>query len=376
MSEFQYIHFQAVDRPLDDEQLAYMERQSTRAEVSRWAFSNEYHFGDFRGDPYEMLRRGYDVHLRYANFGVRRLMFRLPAGLPWPAKTFNEYLVEYAIEWRADREGPGGILEIQPEGDAGLYDEDFFDFDRLEGVLGGVRAMLMAGDLRPLYLAWLACIDDEEEALEPPVPAGLGELPPELAVIADFYALSHDLIGAAAVTAPPAPEVEDRNEQVRKWVRRRSKDELRDLVTRMLSDPSPGVRTETLARIRDEWPTATWPTARPSRTLGGLKEAAEGVQKERLERERRERERAREARLKAIAADPKKAVAKAKRLVQERSRESYALAAQELADLREALGPKRGPGRAQKVAEQLVEANPTLRLLKSALRKHDLLPGR
>ncbi|WP_145283326.1 hypothetical protein [Pirellulimonas nuda] len=78
MSEYQLIEFQAVDRPLTDRELAYAREQSTRAEISRWSFQNEYHFGDFHGDVNGMLRRGYDVHLHYANFGVRTVAFRLP----------------------------------------------------------------------------------------------------------------------------------------------------------------------------------------------------------------------------------------------------------------------------------------------------------
>ena len=82
MSEYQYVEFRAIDRPLDDKALAFMQRQSTRAEITRWSFTNEYHFGDFHGNAIEMLRRGYDLHLHYANFGIRKLMFRLPRGLP------------------------------------------------------------------------------------------------------------------------------------------------------------------------------------------------------------------------------------------------------------------------------------------------------
>lgn len=37
MSEYQYIQFRAVDRPLTDKELAYVEKQSTRAEISRWS---------------------------------------------------------------------------------------------------------------------------------------------------------------------------------------------------------------------------------------------------------------------------------------------------------------------------------------------------
>jgi hypothetical protein len=43
VSEYQYVVFQAVDGPLNDKQLEFAQRQSTRAEVSRWSLSVEYH---------------------------------------------------------------------------------------------------------------------------------------------------------------------------------------------------------------------------------------------------------------------------------------------------------------------------------------------
>jgi hypothetical protein len=375
MSEYQFIHFQAIDRPVDDKQLAYMRRQSTRAEVSPWEFSNEYHFGDFSGDPYEMLRRGYEVHLHYANFGIRRLMFRLPAGLPWNKKTFQQFETEYGVEWKPDKHGSGGILAIQRDADAGTFEEDFYDFDRVIEALGRVREMLSGGDLRPLYLAWLACASDED-AMEPPIPAGLAKLPRELATISEFYELSRDLIQAAAKDSPPAPTAKDTSHELQAWVNRQTADKLRELATRLLADPSPAARAETLARIRDEAPTTPWPTAEPSRTFGELQRAANGVEVHRVERERLEQQRAREARLKSIAAKPNETVAHVKKLVKERSTTGYERAAQELSDLREALGPKRGPARAQKIAADLAAANPTLNLLKSALRRHGLLAKR
>ena len=78
MSEYQVVAFRAIDAPVSEKNLEYMRRQSSRAEITPWTFDNEYHFGDFRGKADEMLRRGYDLHLHYANFGIRRLMIRLP----------------------------------------------------------------------------------------------------------------------------------------------------------------------------------------------------------------------------------------------------------------------------------------------------------
>ena len=50
MSEYQWVEFRAVDAPLDDAALEFMQDQSTRAEIDRWRFTNEYHWGEFCGD--------------------------------------------------------------------------------------------------------------------------------------------------------------------------------------------------------------------------------------------------------------------------------------------------------------------------------------
>lgn len=41
MSENQIIKFRAIDRPLTDKQLKFMDRQSSRADFSKWDFDVE-----------------------------------------------------------------------------------------------------------------------------------------------------------------------------------------------------------------------------------------------------------------------------------------------------------------------------------------------
>ncbi|MGI5191086.1 hypothetical protein ACQEVI_23300 [Promicromonospora sp. CA-289599] len=79
MSEYQYYEFLAIDRPLTAEQQAAVRELSTRAQISATSFMNEYDWGDFKGDPLQLVRRYYDAHLYYANWGTRRLILRLPA---------------------------------------------------------------------------------------------------------------------------------------------------------------------------------------------------------------------------------------------------------------------------------------------------------
>src|SRR5262249_13350780 len=118
MSEYQYVAFRAIDRPVEGKNFDYMHRQSTRAEITPWSFDNEYHYGDFHGNAEEMLRRGYDVHLHYANFGIRKLLIRCPHGLPDP-RAVKPYLVGDSLQLIKDKKGPGGILAIEPFYEAG-----------------------------------------------------------------------------------------------------------------------------------------------------------------------------------------------------------------------------------------------------------------
>src|SRR5437764_1076638 len=127
MSEHQCIAFRAIDRPVSQENLEYMRKQSSRAKVTPWSFDNEYHFGDFRGNTEEMLRRGYDLHLHYANYGIRTLLIRFPHGLP-NASAAEPYFGEDSPTYKNDAHGPGGILAIKPFHESGDLDE-LWEFD-------------------------------------------------------------------------------------------------------------------------------------------------------------------------------------------------------------------------------------------------------
>lgn len=372
MSEYQFVHFLAIDRPLDDRQLAFMEKQSTRAEITRWEFTNEYHYGDFHGDARKMLQRGYDLHLHYANFGMRRLMIRLPAGLPCDRRTFAAFATSESMKWLPDQQGKGGILEIYPEADADTFDEVLYDVDRLLPEIAPVRELLMGGDLRALYLAWLIC-PYEDEALEPPVPAGLGKLTSALKAMAEFYEISEDLIAAAALRSPPMPATKDAGDTLKQWIAKQSPGDLRELVERFLSGDAGAARAETLARIQQEMGAVAWPMAEPTRTVAQLREATDGLQQRRLEKEERAREAARRKRLKSIAENPDKLIAKVEKLVEQRSLDSYEQAAQELCDLRDATDREDAAELALAQAEKLRRDNPHSHHLIATLRRHGLL---
>lgn len=198
MSEYQYVEFRAVDRPLTDAELKFVKTQSTRAEISRWSFQNEYHYGDFRGDVNVFLRHGYDIYLHYANYGVRSVAFRLPAGLPFPQPLCSQYIGTGELTWEKDRKGKACIVSLSPFHESGEIDEIWDPGDYMDEMVD-VRNRLVAGDLRALYVLWLcAAMDDQSVSLnvvEPPVPGGLSQCAEALGPFMEFFGLDPLILG-------------------------------------------------------------------------------------------------------------------------------------------------------------------------------------
>ncbi|HET7037926.1 MAG TPA: hypothetical protein VFI42_19790, partial [Thermomicrobiaceae bacterium] len=81
MSEYQYYEFQALDRRLTPEEMAELRQISTRAQITPTRFQNVYNYGDFRGNPVELMKGYFDAFLYLANWGTHQLMLRLPAAV-------------------------------------------------------------------------------------------------------------------------------------------------------------------------------------------------------------------------------------------------------------------------------------------------------
>ena len=78
MSEHQYYEFQAIDRPLTEEEQQAIARLSSRVDPHPRRATFVYNWSDFPGNPAKILTRYYDAMLYMANWGSRRLMFRFP----------------------------------------------------------------------------------------------------------------------------------------------------------------------------------------------------------------------------------------------------------------------------------------------------------
>jgi hypothetical protein len=376
MSEFQRIAFRAIDGPVSEKNLEFMERQSTRAEITAWTFDNEYQWGNFRGDALEMLRRGYDLHVHYANFGIRTVLIRLPYGLPDP-KAAEPYFGDDTLQFHKDKQGPGGTLAIEPCFDAGEL-EELWDIDEFIGRLIPLRAEILDGDLRPLYLAHLAmCSDqnhDPEESTEAPVPAGLEKPSDAQRALAEYCGLGDFIIAAAAEESPRRAAQTDVGKQYADWLENQSEANKNAWLAQWLAEPSAGLRREILAKFNNDRCAPSWATSRPGRSIAALMARADEIADESSRKAADKAARDRVKHLAKMAADPDRTLRETEELIQRRTTEAYRKAATQLADLRDALAGSDKSGLAETQAQKLKSQNPTLHRLTSELRTKGLLP--
>ncbi|HNP74209.1 MAG TPA: hypothetical protein PKK15_24030, partial [Kouleothrix sp.] len=226
MSEYQYYEFLALDRPLRPEEIAEVRKLSSRVQPTPTQAVFTYSFGDFRGDPLKVLAKYYDVLFYIANWGTKQLAFRFPkAAIDQAALQPYLYGVE---EIELTTAGEYVILNIAFQEEEG---RGWIEGERMMAGLAPLRDDILRGDMRALYLAWLASAgyggassgewDDDEERdeegdpVEPPVPPGLGELTAPLRTFIELFVIDQDLVEAAAQASPPLKATKEPIEQ---WV--------------------------------------------------------------------------------------------------------------------------------------------------------------
>ena len=245
MSEYQYYEFTAIDKPLNEKDMKVLRDLSTRAQITPNSFVNEYNWGNFKGDPLKLVAKYYDAFLYVANWGTHRFMLKVPRNL-----VDVELVKKYC---------PAESARIHEKGDHIIFEftsqtEDY-DWEEGEGWLSSLislRADIISGDYRSLYLTWLFCAEmheiDEEE-LEPPVPPNLADLNAPLKSFADFMRIDTDLIAVAAENSIS----EDRKidpKALRTWIHNLPESEKDDILIQVVEAPSPHLGIELMQRFK------------------------------------------------------------------------------------------------------------------------------
>ena len=346
MSEYQLYEFLALDRPLSAEDLAYVRTLSSRVQPTPTQATFTYSYSSFPGDPLKLLAKHYDVMLYLANWGSKQLAFRFPK-----TAIDSQALQPYAFgveEIEQTTVGQYVILNITFHEEEGL---GWIDDEGQIASFAPLRDDILRGDVRALYLAWLAsasrsagtgdeadeCDGAEEDAadgddlIEPPVPPGLGQLSAPLRAFVEFFDIDQDLVGAAA-TASPA--LKATTEPIERWVPLLPELERNSLLVRAARGEPIGA--ELLRRLREvggaQRPAASG--AAP-RSFSAIVAAAEVVRQQRQAREQQAAERARLAKLDALAQREQQVWAQLPGLLAERKASGYEAAVAHLADLRD-----------------------------------------
>ena len=228
-------------------------------------------------DPRKMMELYYDAHLYFASWGTHQLMIRLPQAL-LSLETAEQYSIDPDVTAWAS--GEHLILAVTSEEDEAEWDEN--SEESLSAIIG-IRAELAAGDLRPLYLAWLAAYGtwerdedafdyDEESELEPPVPAGLGTLTAPQRALADFLRLDGDLLAIAAKASPPLAEISEDPGKLASWITNLPADDKDAFLIRVAQGQGAQVHLELRRRFHGDPDLAA--DSRPRRTVAELLDAA------------------------------------------------------------------------------------------------------
>ena len=342
MSEYQYYEFQAVDRPLTKKQMSELRAYSSRAQITPSSFVNVYHWGNFKGNPDKWIEKYFDAFLYLANWGSRWFMLRLPNKL-LDQQVVASYCAGESFWYR--QKADNVILSFHSE------DEDY-EWAEGEGWLASLvptRTDLMRGDHRALYLGWLLAVQSEEideDALEPPVPPGLGDLNASLDRLADFLRINCDLIAAAAERSPGQQAASLSKKEVGAWVLSLPSREKDALLARLIDSDDLHLAAELRQRAilnmrgrekltRDTRRTAGEIIAR-AESLSGARKKEEAEQRAR-EKARREQDKAekRKKYIESLAGKESSLWAKVDKLIATKQPKRYDEAVSLLRDLHE-----------------------------------------
>jgi hypothetical protein len=295
MSEYQYYEFQALDRPLSDQEMRALRSLSTRAEITRTRFTNEYHWGDFKGNPLGLVEKYFDAFYYLANWGTHELMLRLPKSLLSP-RTVSLYAGRDAYESFSFHSTDGFvILCLRAEDEDRSWDED----EPTLSDLLPLRAELLAGDQRCLYLGWLLRIqtgDEDPKAPEPPVPAGLAELSPSLSQLVEFLHIDPNLLEVASQFSQPLSQLASSATELKNWMNAQPEKRRATWLLDLVQEDDPYLRQKIVNEFQQEVAKTVHLSASKAtrlRTATQLLQEAErlGIEKRRRKEEEKKRRR-------------------------------------------------------------------------------------
>lgn len=344
MSEYQYYEFLAIDRPLTKDEINELRSISTRATITPVSFINEYNWGDFKGNPDKLMQRYFDTHVYVANWMSAIFMVRLPIEA-LSEETAQAVSVPYMLDINATRSHWIITWSLRES-------EDYDRFGMEEGSgwmvrLAPVRDELLRGDLRGLYIGWLAAVSGElmdDDELEPNGISSLGSFTAAQQALAEFLDVDPDLLVSASMDRPATQSGGTSEKDMDKWIDSLARGEVNPLLKQLLEGK--GKQAERVVRSRF----AAWErsmqadnTGAPRRKVGELRQSTEKIRQLRLEKQEHarkqdelKRRKARESHLKELSNDFAKVWESIRKPVERGTGGGYDEACRALVDIAEA----------------------------------------
>ena len=378
MSEYQYLEFIAVDRPLTAREMDNLRAISSRAQITPVSFINEYSWGGLKADPRQFMRHFFDIHVFIANWGDAIFMVRLPKEAI-DQKTLKAFCFSPHLEFE---KLPEHWLLTWSLGET----EDYDRFGYVEGTgwmsrLAPLREELLRGDLRSLYIGWLRAVTTEETDPDDPEPValqGLGQLTAAQQALAEFLEVDGDLLAGLGMGEPAnPPEVVD-DTALDAWLDKLPKSEVRGYLRQML-DGQGASAERSLKRRHAAWQAQFAPAQGVRRSVAELWQLAEQAKGVRLIEEAKarrqdeaERKRQRDAWLAKLAADFPRAWKTAHEDAGKGHAHAYDAACRQLVDLRDAYSQHADPTAFQKEFQKFMTEHLRRRALVQRLVKAGL----
>jgi hypothetical protein len=362
MSEYQYYEFLAMDRQLTSEEMSALRSISSRAHITPVSLNNVYNFGDFKGNPTDLVRRYFEAHVYMANWGTAVFMINLPLEA-LSRETAETIQAKDFLDFKAFEKHWVIIWSLDEPLDLERFSMD--DGTSWMKRLAPIREELLRGDLRSLYIGWLAAVSKEmieDEKFEPLSLEGLGSLTPAQQALAEFLEVDPDILAGAGMGSPALEDPELKKKMMDEWLNTLSQEEIRSVLRLLLA----GQGRQAERKLKDQY--YSWLRSSPNvdsgkelRTVKEIRKNADSAQKVRLEKEwqeqkrqEEERRQKRQAHLEELAQNSSKAWEAIQRTVGRGSGLAYKEACQALVDLSEAYSNYRGPETFQQELNQFM----------------------
>ena len=322
MSEYQFYEFKAIDNPLSKKDKEIISSWSSRTDASNAGATFEYHYGDFPKDELKVVEKYFDAMFYISNWGTRQLVFKFPNDLIDIKK-----LMHYSAE---------GIELIEKEKFTILHifieDEDgggnWIEGDGYLSSLISLRADILSGDYRCLYLIWLKITTEDvinewdnvdPESEEADVPANLQSLNAALLDFVDVFEIDKDTIAAASKNSI-ASLSENNNEY--NEIASLSDAEKNDFLKRLLQNEAL-LNIKLQKRLKAEKSKVSDVNKHNKRSIKEIVAATIELKEKRKNKEKQKREEKRIAKLKEIEKDESNLWGQVDFLIKQKNTKSY-----------------------------------------------------